>query len=118
MGLVLGRRGMWWSWGRRGGRPWGGSYRGIGLSWLLVCRWQRGWRGRWWAQLSLFGICEHGGEIVYGVGLVCHGGGLCGDVSEEGYGQLDEGFDIGGGGSVFESGVFFWRHGNENESTK
>nr|GEZ64238.1 hypothetical protein [Tanacetum cinerariifolium] len=77
-----------------------------------------GWRGRWWAQLSLFGICEHGGEIVYGIGLVCHGGGLCGDVSEEGGGQLDEGLDIGGGGSVFGSGVFFWRHGNENESTK
>nr|GEX19602.1 hypothetical protein [Tanacetum cinerariifolium] len=63
-------------------------------------------------------ICEHGGEIVYGIGLVCHGGGLCGDVSEEEGGQLDEGLDIGGGGSVFGSGIFFWRHGNENESTK
>nr|GFA90759.1 hypothetical protein [Tanacetum cinerariifolium] len=78
--------------------------------------WQRGWRGWWWTQLSLFGICEHGGEIVYDIGLVCHGGGLCGDVREEGGGQLDEGLDIGGGGRVFGSGVFFWRHGNENES--
>nr|GEW23134.1 hypothetical protein [Tanacetum cinerariifolium] len=88
---------------------------GIGWSWLLVCRWQRRWRGRWWAQLSLFGICEHGGEIVYGIGLVCHGGGLCGDVSEEGGGQLDEGLDIGGGGSVFGSGIFFWRHAVREE---
>nr|GFB56381.1 hypothetical protein [Tanacetum cinerariifolium] len=54
----------------------------------------------------------------YGIGLVCHGGELCGDVSEERGGQLDEGLDIGGGGSVFGSGVFFRRHGNENESTK
>nr|GEU96922.1 hypothetical protein [Tanacetum cinerariifolium] len=74
---------------------------------VQVERWQRGWRGRWWAQLSLFGICEHGGEIVYGIGLVCHGGGLGGDVSEDGGGQLDKGLDIGGGGSVFGSGVFF-----------
>nr|GEV59463.1 hypothetical protein [Tanacetum cinerariifolium] len=65
--------------------------------------WWRWWR---WGQLLLFGICEHGGEIVYGISLVCHGGGLCGDVSEEGGGQLDEGLDIGGGGSVFGSGVF------------
>nr|GEX66532.1 hypothetical protein [Tanacetum cinerariifolium] len=76
-----------------------------------VVRIERGWRGRWWAQLSLFGIYDHGGEIVYGIGLVCHGGGLCGDVSEEGGGQLDEGLDIGGGGSVFGSEVFFRRHG-------
>nr|GFA25582.1 hypothetical protein [Tanacetum cinerariifolium] len=85
----------------------------------LVLLWQNGWwRWWWWGQLSFFGICEHGGEIVYGIGLVCHGGGLCSDVSEEGGGQLDEGLDIKGGGSVFESGVFFRRHGNENESTK
>nr|GEV50221.1 coiled-coil domain-containing protein 109, C-terminal [Tanacetum cinerariifolium] len=77
----------------------------------LVLWWRNGW-WRWWrrGQLSLFGICEHGGEIVYGIGLVCHGGGLCGDVSEEGGGQLDEGLDIGGGGSVFGSGGFFRRH--------
>nr|GEU59895.1 Ty3/gypsy retrotransposon protein [Tanacetum cinerariifolium] len=85
----------------------------------LVLLWRNGW-WRWcrWGQLSLFGICEHGGEIFYGIGLVCHGGGLCGDVSEEGGGQLDEGLDIGGGGSVFESRVFFRRNCNENESTK
>nr|GEU74023.1 copia protein [Tanacetum cinerariifolium] len=85
----------------------------------LVLLWWNGWWRWWrWGQLSLFGICEHGGEIVYGIGLVCHGGGLCGDVSEEEGGQLDAGLDIGGGGSVFGSGVFFRRHGNENESTK
>nr|GEW68517.1 reverse transcriptase domain-containing protein [Tanacetum cinerariifolium] len=67
-----------------------------------------------------FGICEHGGEIVYGIGLVCHGGGLCGDVSEDGGGQLDEALDIGGGGSVFGSGVFFRRHvvGNVGNTVK
>nr|GEV79667.1 hypothetical protein [Tanacetum cinerariifolium] len=82
----------------------------------LVLLWRNGW---WrWGQLSLSGIYEHGGEIVYGIGLVCHGGGLYDDVSEEGGGQLDEGLDIKGGGSVFGSGVFFKRHGNENESTK
>nr|GFB16755.1 hypothetical protein [Tanacetum cinerariifolium] len=65
----------------------------------LVLLWRNGWWRWWrWGQLSLFGICEHGGEIVYGIGLVCHGGGLCGDVTEEGGGQLDEGLDIGGGG--------------------
>nr|GEX67155.1 hypothetical protein [Tanacetum cinerariifolium] len=85
----------------------------------LVLLWRNGWWRWWrWGQLSLFGICEHGGEIVYGIGLVCHGGGLCGDVSEEGGGQLDEGLDIGGGDSVFGSGIFFRRHGTENESTK
>nr|GEV22213.1 hypothetical protein [Tanacetum cinerariifolium] len=83
----------------------------------LVLLWRNGWwRWWWWGQLSLFGICEHGAEIVYGIGLVCHGVGLCGDVSEEGGGQLDEGLDIGGGGSVFESGVFFRRHANDRVS--
>nr|GFA82245.1 hypothetical protein [Tanacetum cinerariifolium] len=63
----------------------------------LVLLWRNGWWRWWrWGQLSLFGICEHGGEIVYGIGSVCHDGGLCGDVSEEGGGQLDEGLDIGG----------------------
>nr|GEV26468.1 hypothetical protein [Tanacetum cinerariifolium] len=75
-----------------------------GLGWF--CCGGMGGRGVAVGQLLLFGICQHGGEIVYGIGLVCHGGGLCGDVSEEGGGQLDEGLDIRGGGSVFESGVF------------